>query len=245
MHASGRMAVPTFAHIPVMQSMVEIITAAAPVFALHGEHDFHFHRAIAPGMRLFTRSALIGVRTTPAGAATVVESVTQTHDGDTVCTQYTTCLMPDASVAHDAGRRAPALPDLASAEKTKARDVVHPLDGAVTARYADAARDYSAYTLDADAAKAVGYPAAIVHGMCAMGYACRGVVDTACKGDSARLARLGGRFAAPLFLTEGQTLTTSVRVGTKTGHGMIPVAFATVDTEGNPTISRGFAEVRP
>jgi acyl dehydratase len=243
-HATGRLAVPTFAHIPVMQSMVEIINSAAPVFALHGEHDFHFHRAIEPGMRLFTHSALIGVRGTRAGATTVVESVTRTHDGEAVCTQYTTCLMPDASVALDAGRRAPALPDLAIAEMAGPEDVEHLLDAAVTFRYADAARDYSAYTLDVEAARAVGYPAAIVHGMCAMGYACRAVVDTACAGDSARLSRLGGRFSAPLFLTDGQALTTSVWVGIKTGQGMIPVAFSTVDAEGNPTISKGFAEVR-
>ena len=43
-HRSGKMAGPVFHHIPVMQSMVEVLTAATRAFALHGEHDFHSHR---------------------------------------------------------------------------------------------------------------------------------------------------------------------------------------------------------
>ena len=66
-HLAGRIAGPVFHHIPVMQCMVEVLTAATRDFALHGEHDFHFHRPIEPGQRLLSRSRLIGLGATKAG----------------------------------------------------------------------------------------------------------------------------------------------------------------------------------
>jgi len=241
-HVEGRRAVPIFAHVPVMQSMVESIAVVTTDFALHGEHDFHFHRPIVPGMRLWSRSTLIGLRNTRAGAAMIVESISQTEAGDRVCTQYTTCLVPGAQASEDKGRSAPASVATDGCDEADPIEITHALDGELTARYADAARDYAAYTLDAHAAAEAGYPAPIVHGMCAMGFACRAVVDSACDGDSTRLRRLGGRFAAPLFLKTDQTLTTTIRLGKRRDDARA-VGFATTDADGSPIIAKGFAEV--
>ena len=65
------------------------------------------------------------------------------------------------------------------------------IDDRQTFRYAEAARDYSPYTLDPSAAKALGLPAAIVHGMCTLALIARSIVERACKGDTRRLRRLG------------------------------------------------------
>ena len=53
-HLAGAVGSPVFAHVPVMQSMVEVLQKATPEFILHGEHDFVFLSAV-----LFMRAARV------------------------------------------------------------------------------------------------------------------------------------------------------------------------------------------
>ena len=238
-HASGEVACPVFAHIPVMQSMVEIVRRATNGFVLHGQHDFHFHRPIEAGQRLFTTSRLQSMRNSRAGVLLVVRSDTRTQEDAPVCTQYSTCLIQGGSVEEDRGEAPPSIPGGgAFDDATDDTEIVLPAGQA--ALYADAARDYSLYTLDAEAAQAHGFPAAILHGMCTMALASRAVVARGCDGDSRRLKRLGGRFSHPLFLTPGQRLSTRVR----TDGGRV-LQFESRDGAGNVVIKNGFAEIAP
>jgi len=237
-HRSGRVAPPVFAHIPVMQSMVETVRAATDGFVLHGEHDFHFHRAIEPGMRLFTLSTLQGMRGSRAGVQLFVRSDTRTHAGEPVTTQYSTCLIQGGSIAENRGEVPPAVP--AGEVDGHAQEVPLELPADQAHRYAEAARDYSLYTLDHAAAKARGFPAAFLHGMCTIALASAAVVDRACGGDSRRLKRLGARFTHPLYMTPGQRLTTRL---TAAAGGVLH--FECGDAEGNAVVKRGFAEIRP
>src|SRR5258705_823038 len=109
-HREGRIAGPVFHHIPVMQSMVEVMTAATREFALHGEHDFHFYRPIEPRQRLFSRSQLIGVGATRVGTTLVIRSDIRTHDDQLVSTQYSTCLVTSAKSAASVGSTGPERP---------------------------------------------------------------------------------------------------------------------------------------
>ena len=240
-HLAGRIAQPVFHHIPVMQSMVEVLTAATREFALHGEHDFHFHRPIEPGQRLFSRSRLTGVGATRAGTTLIIRSETATHDGQAVSTQYSTCLVTTVTGGATVGEAAPPRPAVAhDGEPAVAR---HVMSADQTHRYADAARDYSPYCLEAPAAARLGFPAPIAHGMLTIAIASRAIVDTVLQGDTRRLVRLGGRFSAPVLMVPGQALTTRLWLG-PVEAGRRLVGFETLEMDGKAAIRNGFAEVR-
>ncbi|MFI0848288.1 MaoC/PaaZ C-terminal domain-containing protein [Mesorhizobium sp. IMUNJ 23232] len=235
-HLAGKFAPPVFSHVPVMQSMVEILEQVTGGFALHGEHDFIFHTPIVPAQRLFTVSTLVGIGATKPGTTFIVRSDTRTHDGKPVITQYSTCLVRGGAPAQSHGEAVPARPT--SARGAAAVVSRYALTPDQTRRYADAARDYSAYTIDPAAAAKVGYAAPLVHGMLTLSLAARAIVDDHCGGETPRLKRLGCRFAAPLLLTPGQTL----KVEHWNGPGG-PIGFEASDKDGNIVIKNGYAEV--
>jgi acyl dehydratase len=234
-HLAGVVGSPVFNHVPVMQSMVEVLNRVTSGFIIHGEHDFIFHRPIVPGLRLFSQSTLVGIRNSSAGALYLVRSETRTHEGHHVCTQHATCLVQGRKVANDVGDKHPKapLPPRNSEEQT----ATFMINADQTLLYADAARDYSPYTLDHDAAKAVGLPAPLVHGMCTLALICRSIVDGPCGGDTLRLKRLGCRFSYPLFMESGQKLIARIWPGSRTS------AFEAVDGAGNLVVKNGYAEV--
>ena len=234
-HREGRVAVPTFAHILVMQSMVEVLGRVTGDFALHGEHDYAFHAPIVPGQRLFTHSRLTGVRTNAAGLLMHITSHTQTHTGDPVCTQVSTVLVTGKADPVMAGEALPTRPMAAPAPEVQDSIAISP---ALTLAYAEAARDYSAYCLDPEAAAVLGFPAPIVHGMLTLSLAASRIVADFAKGDARRLRRLGCRFSQPLYNREGETL-----VITRAMDAAGFVAFSATDGAGRPVLTRGYAEV--
>lgn len=234
-HLAGEFASPVFAHVPVMQSMVEVLNRATDGFVLHGEHDFVFHRPIVPGQRLFTNSALIGVRGNRAGITYIIRSDTLTHTGEPVCTQYSTCLVRGEASGIAEGKPLPGRPAVA---KTASGSETYALTPDQTRRYADAARDYSAYTIDPATAAKAGFAAPLVHGMCTLAFAARAIVDRHCGGETPRLKRLGCRFAHPLLLTPGQTISVEHWAG---ADGL--VGFEAADKDGNLIVKNGYAQV--
>jgi acyl dehydratase len=240
-HCAGRIAPPVFHHVPVMQSMVEILRSATEEFAVHGEHDFHFEAPIEPGLRLFSASRLTGIRATSAGTILIIRSEITTHDKKPISTQYSTCLVTTVKSERSVGEQAPKRPE--PTREGNAINVKHELSDDQTRRYADAARDYSSYTLDKQAANKLGFPAPIVHGLCTIGFASRALVDEILEGHTERLLRLGGRLASPVLMKPGQTLFTRLWTGAPK-DGRRVVAFETLDKDGNIAIKNGFAEVR-
>lgn len=234
-HLAGEFASPVFAHVPAMQSMVEVIDQVTSDFVMHGEHDFVFHRPILPGQRLFTVSTLIGARGTSAGAVFIVRSDTNDDRGEAVCSQYSTCLVRGEAQRGTYGEIVPERPMI---ERRAGAAETFGLAPDQTRRYADAARDYSAYTLDPEVAGRYGFPAPIVHGMCTLAFAARPIVDRYCAGETPRLKRLGCRFSYPLYLVAGQTLKVEYWAD---GKGI--VGFEASDREGNSVIRNGYAQV--
>lgn len=234
-HLAGEFAPPVFSHVPVMQSMVEVLDKVTDGFVLHGEHDFFFHAPIKPGQRLFSTSTLIAVRGTRAGRTFVVRSETVTHEGTAICTQYSTCLVRGAASDAVHGEEPPVRPVMAKLPGAFWRCALAPDQ---TRRYADAARDYSAYTIDPAVAAKAGFPAPIVHGMLTLSLAARALVDSHCGGETPKLKRLGCRFAHPLFLTAGQSIEVSHWTA---AEGL--VGFEAKDADGNIVIKNGYAQV--
>jgi acyl dehydratase len=234
-HRAGRIASPVFHHVPVMQSMVEVLKTIASGFLLHGEHDFVYHQPIVPGQRLHSQSRLVGIRNSGAGAQFLVRSETRTHHGEPVCTQRATCLVQEQTVPEELGETHLAKPTISRNGRSEVSRFS--IDDQQTLRYAEAARDYSPYTLDAAAANAMGLPTAIVHGMCTLALIARSVVDGPCGGNPRRLRRLGCRFSHPLYVEPGQ----EIRVELWRAPGT--VAFEAQDHNRNLVVKNGFAEV--
>ena len=240
-HLDGRIASPVFHHVPVMQSMVEVFRTVSSAFGPHGEHDFHFHRPIEPGQRLYTLSKLIGIGATKAGATIVIRSDIRTHYADEVSSQYSTIVLTSETAGVAAGDMAPKPP--AKVEGATPSVVTHALTDDQTLRYADAARDYSAYTIEAEAAAKLGFKAPIVHGMCTLGFAARAIVDEVCRGDTRRLLRLGCRFSHPVLMVPGQRITTRLSIG-EVAKGRQVASFEVLDRDGAVVVKNGFAEVK-
>lgn len=234
-HLSGAFAPPVFAHVPVMQSMVEVLGKVTGEFVLHGEHDFLFHKPIVPGQRLFTVSDLLAVKGTRAGRVFIIRSQTNERDGAPVCTQYSSCLERGEASSAVLGELPPERPVVPRANVLLDSYALTPDQ---TRRYADAARDYSPYTIDPAAAAAVGYAAPLVHGMLTLSIAGRAIVDRHCGLMTPRLKRLGCRFAHPLLLIPGQTLNVE---HWRASNGL--VGFEARDRDGNVVIRNGYAEV--
>ena len=107
-------------------------------------------------------------------------------------------------------------------------------------RYADASGDHNPIHLDRAAARRAGLRSPILHGMCTMAMAARGVVNGVADGDPSRVRRIGVRFARPVV--PGRTLTTRVWELEDRGDGT-QVAFVTVDDLGASVIEGGRAEI--
>jgi acyl dehydratase len=226
-----------------MELTVGALQQVTKDFAFHGEHDFHLHRPIAPGMRLRARAVVHGVHPTPAGVSVVIKTETKELDGALVDEQYFTAFIAGAKLDKGAGGSAPEhrVPDEVRARPPLAK-LTYPMAADQTRRYADAARDYSEYALNIEGARAKGLDGVLVHGMLTMAFAGRAVVDRACGGDSTRLKRLAGRFSAPVYLVPDQAITTTIwSLGSKGDRTVF--AFEAAEAGGRTAIRHGIAEV--
>jgi acyl dehydratase len=242
-HLAGTVASPIFANVPPMQCAIQTLRQVTPAFAFHGQHDFHYHRPIRPGMRLFCRASLWGAAPSPAGVSIVVKSETRDQDGALVDEQYLSALVAGGALAQAVGRAAPEhrLPDAAKRQAPVA-EVTSAMAPDQTVLYADAARDYSPYTLRRDAAMSMGFPDLVVHGMLTQAFAGRAVVDTVCGGDSTRLKRFACRFSAPVYLVPGQSITTKIWL-LETRREIRTFGYEASDTTEHVVIKHGLAEV--
>jgi acyl dehydratase len=242
-HRAGTIASPVFANVPPMQSCIESLHSVTSAFTFHGEHDFHLHRPIRSGMRLFAQAALRGVMATRAGVSVVVHSKTLDEHAVLVDEQYFTAFVARATLPQSMGEAAPKLHLTSDFNASRPfAEATYGVSADQTLRYADAARDYSDYTLRADAARAKGLDNILVHGMLTMAFAGRAVVGKACGGDSTLLRRLAGRFSNPVYLVPNQALTTRIwQLNPRSDRRIF--GFETSDASGAVVIKNGVAEV--
>lgn len=242
-HREGTIASPVFANVPPMQPCIESLHSVTSAFTFHGEHDFHLHRPIRAGMRLFAQATLRGVIATPAGVSVVVHSETLDEHAALIDEQYFTAFVAGATLPQSVGVAAPKLH--LSSDFNAGRpfaEATYGVSADQTLRYADAARDYSDYTLRLEAARAKGLDNILVHGMLTMAFAGRAIVGKVCGGDSTLLKRLAGRFSKPVYLVVNQALTTRIWY-LNSQHERKIFGFETSDASGAIVIKNGVAEV--
>ena len=111
-HASGDVASPVFAIVPVFQSLLEPALEVVPpsLFGrvLHGEQDFRFHRPIRPGDVLESRAKMTGWEGLPKGTRATVYLECRTSGGELVNEQYVTFFVRGFDAGSKVGELGPA-----------------------------------------------------------------------------------------------------------------------------------------
>jgi acyl dehydratase len=201
----GGAAGPVFAIVPAWETIPAASRSVASDDArrriVHAAQDIHVHAPIEAGMSLVTTATPIGIFARRSGAALVIRAETR-DDGRLVAEQYVTELFRGLEAGEDRGEPAPDVP--AGAREGEPRQAAFEVAGDQAERYAEASGDHNPIHLDEEAARAVGLPGRILHGLCTMALAGRAVEQVAGREPT----RLAVRFSAPVAL--GATVTTSV-----------------------------------
>jgi acyl dehydratase len=201
----GSTAGPVFAIVPAWETIPAASRSVASDDArrriVHAAQDIHLHAPIEAGMSLVTTATPIGIFARRSGAALVIRAATRA-DGQPVAEQYVTELFRGLEAGEDRGEPAPDVP--AGAREGEPHEAAFEVAGDQAERYAEASGDHNPIHLDEEAARAVGLPGRILHGLCTMALAGRAVEQVA--GREPR--RLAVRFSAPVAL--GATVTTRV-----------------------------------
>jgi acyl dehydratase len=245
-YTSGRSVPPVFAVVPTWDAMMvalhDVVPAGDQVAMLHAEQDMHFHTPLAPGRSLVTSAEAYGVRSGRMGTRFTMRVVSQDEAGGPVVEQFATMLIRGIDGAPADGGQAPpdhAFP--AAARASRVAEVTTHVDPDQAVRYAAASGDANPIHVDDEAARAVGLPGVILHGMCTMALCSRAVVDSVAGGDPSRLRRLAVRFYRPVF--PGNDLVTSIYdAGQVAGGGVRAYAFEAASA-GKVVVRDGRAEI--
>jgi acyl dehydratase len=238
----GRIAPPVFAIVPVWEAIAPASRAVASDEArrrvVHYEQDMLQHTPIEAGMTLVTDAAPIALLPRPKGTSLVIHTQTTTPDGVLVNEQYVTEFFRGVEASDTLGERAPdhRLSDDVRSTAPRA-EIRYEIADDQPERYAEASGDFFEIHLDDEAARAVGLPGRIVHGLCTMALTGRAVLEAAGVDDPGAVARLAVRFSAPLF--PGGTVATRIWELDERVFG-----FEAVDGAGETVIKDGRAELR-
>jgi acyl dehydratase len=233
---------------PVYPAVLGVPIASAQVSAIlgrehydfggvHGEQELQVFRPLQMGTTVRIRSRLIGVHPKPSGTTCVSEIEMTDAGGELLNRQYSTLFLRGALASREFGPRIEWRDTVA--RTLPAREVRYLVTADQSLRYARASGDFGAYALDQRAAEDAGFSRPILHGLCTMAFAARGVIDLFGAADPTRLRRLGVRFAAPLY--PGQPIT--IRARSVDEDGVRRIGFDVFSGAGVAVISRGRAEI--
>lgn len=244
-YLSGELAPPVFAVVPTWDAMMlalhDVVSAEEQVAMLHAEQDMHFHGPLAPGRLLVTTAEAYSVRSGRMGTRFTMRVASEDEGGRPVVEQFATMLIRGVEPGGDAGPTPPSHAFPPEAKAAKLASVAGMVDVDQALRYADASGDRNPIHVDDAAARAVGLPGVILHGMCTMALCARAVVDELGGGEPARLRRLAVRFYRPVF-PGNDLVTTMYDAGTDDDRRA--VAFE-ASSAGKVVVRDGRAELVP
>jgi acyl dehydratase len=242
-HTSGDLAPPVFAIVPVWDVMTAAAGLVTPPEAfeqvVHAEQDMRFLRPIVPGDVLRSRATPVYVAVRGVGTTVAVRTETTDESGARVNEQFVTLFFRGPFGGAGGGEAPPGHKLTAATKATPPlAEVTYRFDADQTFRYAGASGDPVRIHLDDEAARAMGLPGIIVHGLCTMAFCGRAVIDSVAAGDPRRLARLAVKFSRPVF--PGEEITIRIFSAGDDAYG-----FEALNAEGQAVVKDGLAEVRP
>ena len=242
-HTAAELAPPVFAIVPVWDVMTTAARLVTPPQAfeqvVHAEQDMRFFRPIVPGDVLRSKAAPVYVAVHGVGTTVAVRTETVDLSGAPVNQQFVTLFFRGPFEGDSGGQPAPEH-KLTAATKAggPVAQVTYRFDDDQTFRYAEASGDPVPIHLDDAAARAVGLPGIIIHGLCTMAFCGRAVIESVAGNDPARLTRLAVKFSRPV--RPGQEITVRMYAAGEGAYG-----FEALNPEGQAVVKDGLAEVRP
>lgn len=233
---TGDLAPLLFGVVPSWDLASRVAKDAVPESArprlVHGEHLIRSRRPLRAGDRLVSRARLRAIRPVSTGTLVVVDIESTDPAGNLLVQQVSTAFVIGVVAAGSAGE----VPERPAAMSGPSQVVALPTDAGLPARYAEASGDRSPIHLDGAAARAIGLPGVILHGMCTLAIAARAVVQAAAA-DPADLRSIACRFSAVAI--PGDDLITTI-----TGDGPAR-GFEVADPDGRAILTVGRAELAP
>jgi acyl dehydratase len=213
---------------------------------VHASQDSTFHRAIRPGDRLRVAGSIASIRATRAGAL-VMNKVTTADaaSGEAVVTSWYATVFRGVTIEGDASSLE-APPELASADRSRVSHRMEiPIARELPHVYSECADIWNPIHTERRVALAAGLPDIILHGTATWALAAREIVRHCCGGDSRRLRRLYGRFAAMVIpgsaieLEIQRSNATPTPMDSGEGSGVIP--FCVRNAAGEVALKDGLA----
>jgi acyl dehydratase len=242
-HLNGDVASPVFNIVPVFESLL-MPAVVMPVELIprvvHGEQDFHFHRATKPGDKLVSRGKMTGYEGLENGTRATILLECRTEDGELVNEQYVTTFVRGFNAGKKIGVLSPSHKvDPAVRDSAPVAKVAQHFDEDQTFRYAPAAGDPMPIHLDEEVAKDAGLPGIIGHGLCTMAFTSWAVLTEVGESDVNRLKRFAVRFSK--MVIPGDDLETRIwKAGS--ANGITTYAFETARGD-DFVITDGLAEI--
>jgi acyl dehydratase len=166
---------------------------------LHGEEQTIFHRPMPAAATIVAESGVAEVYDKGEGKGAVIVRRTvlrDAADGEPIAT------LNRAIVARGdggtGGSKAPVPAPHAVPERAPDRSLELATHGNQAALYR-LCGDRNPLHIDPERARAAGFDAPILHGLCTYGFTCRAVLQAYCDYDPARIASHQVRFSAPVF----------------------------------------------
>jgi 3-hydroxyacyl-CoA dehydrogenase/3a,7a,12a-trihydroxy-5b-cholest-24-enoyl-CoA hydratase len=213
MHPKGFVALPTYAVIPAINSVLTMAKEGrmAPGFKfgldrlLHGEQYTLLHRPLPPRAKLTHKTQVKNIYDKGKNALIVYEIRSFDETGEELMLNELTSVIRGAGGW--GGDRGPSEPP--SAPPSRAADAVtrqqiHP-NQALLYRLSG---DWNPLHVDPNFARAFGFAKPILHGLCTFGYAARHVVRAFAGGDPRTFKSIKVRFAESVV--PGETLVTEM-----------------------------------
>ncbi len=207
-HDAGQLAVPSFSVVLGGPGawMRDPRTGIDWVKSLHGEQGLVVHAPLPPEARVIGRNRVTGIIDKGPGKGSLLlmeRDIVDAATGQLLATRTSSSFLRG-----DGGCGAPPREQVRPEPlPTRAPDVVHRIDtrpeAALIYRLSG---DWNPVHASPAIARKAGFERPILHGLCTFGIACRALLATVCGNDPARLRHMNGRFSAPVYPGETQTV---------------------------------------
>ncbi|MEQ9518682.1 MAG: MaoC/PaaZ C-terminal domain-containing protein [Parvibaculum sp.] len=172
---------------------------------VHGEQKLTMHKPLPAAATILVDTKIVGAWDKGKDKGAVIASETSIRDkatGEALCTLLSTTFARGDGGFGGPTTGAPqphAIPDRApdmtfDAETKPDQALLYRLSG-----------DRNPLHADPDFAKAVGFPAPILHGLCTYGTCCRAIITHVCDYDPTKITGFDVRFSSPVY--PGETIT--------------------------------------
>lgn len=171
---------------------------------VHGYQDMRFYKPIRPGNKLIFRIKIANIEDKGSGELLIFNAATSDESGNKVVESDWGLFIRGIGSGRQPERKTKNEHPLSGGESPLAFRKIIRVPRDITYRYAEAAHDKNPIHIDEEVAKKAGLKGIVVHGLCTMSMAMRGIIECYTESDPTRLVHLGVRFSSPVY--PGDTL---------------------------------------